>query len=239
MPDDFITSLTYEVKEEILERYFYERRLIELQIPPIYELAQQVQKLERKLMLRLARLYELMIDDHYATQFINMIGIKCFPFKKWDNHRALTYKIPAIKLRGLTSKGKFKKLLLEEYHILCGSAEKYRSAYENLREECKAVNYNMEEFAKNYDLMVIINFLKAMDPELVMKKYFLGSNFTPEEIGTVGEGLAFKQICFEHFQLTEPPELPHPAMVRKPLVALAGNIYSTHTDRIKTLLRQK
>jgi hypothetical protein len=128
---------------------------------------------------------------------------------------------------------------LEEYHTLYQSAEKYRSAWENLREECKAVNYNIVKFAKNYDLMVIINFLKSMDPELVMKKYFLGSNFTPDEIGTVGEGLAFKKISFEHFQLTEPPEILHPEMVRKPLVALAGDIYTTYTDRIKTLLRQK
>jgi hypothetical protein len=239
MPDDFITSLTYEVKEEILERYFYERRLIELQIPPIYELVQQVQKLERRLTLRFARLYGLLIDDRYVTQFINMIGIKSASFKKGGKPKTSEYKIPSIKLRGLTRKGKFKKLLLEEYDKLYGSAEQYRSAYENLREECKAVNYNMEAFAKNYDLMVIINFLKSMDPELIMKKYFLGSNFTPKEIGTVGEGLAFKKICFEHFQLTEPPELPHPRMVRKPLVALAGNIYTAHADQIRTLLKQK
>ena len=239
MQDDFITSLTHEVKEEILERYFYERRLIELQIPPIYELAQKVQTLECKLILSFGRLYKLMIDNHHVKQLINIMGIKCFPFKKGDNHRTTEYTIPSIKLRSVTSKGKFKKLLLEEYHILYRSAEEYRSAWENLRAECKAVNYNIEKFEKNYDLMVIINFLKSLDAELIMKKYFLGSNFTAEEIETVEEGLAFKKICFEHFQLTEPPALPHPAMVRKPLVELASNIYTTHTDRIKTLFRQK
>jgi hypothetical protein len=239
MEDDFITALTYEVKEEILEQYFYERRLIELQIPPIYELVQQVKKLERNLMLRFSRLYELMMDDQYITQFNNIIGITYFPFKRGIKHRTSQYKISSIKLKGFTSKGKLKNLLLEQYRTLYQSAEKYRSAWKNLKEECKAVNHNIAKFAKRYDLMVIINFLNSMDPELVMKKYFLGSNFTPDEIGKVGEGLAFKKISFKHFQLAEPPEISHPAIIRKPLVSLAGDIYTTHTDRIKTLLRQK
>jgi hypothetical protein len=32
MEDDIVAALTHEVKEEIIEKYFYERRLIEEQI---------------------------------------------------------------------------------------------------------------------------------------------------------------------------------------------------------------
>lgn len=239
MQDDFISALTYEVKEEILERYFYERRLIDMQITYARELAQQAQKLEQKLRLCFAQLYKLLIDNHHLMKFTEMIGLEAPLFKKQAQYDTQEYKISLVhKLRALTMKGKFKKLLFEEYQKLCGSAEQYRSAYENLREECKAVNYNIRKFEKNHDLMIIINFLNSMDPELVMKKYFLGTNFTPEEIGTVGNGLAFKKLHLKQFQLTEPPEIPDIGIVRKPLAALAGTIYADHAGLIKAMLRQ-
>ncbi len=240
MQDDFITSLTYKVKEEIVERYFYERRLIELQISHVHELAREVQKLEQNLHHHFARLYKLLIDDHHIIQCSEMIGLKSPPFKNKVYPGIPEYKIPfTIKLRALTGKGKFKLLLGGEYQMLYGSAEQYRAAYENLREECKAVNYNAGKFEKNYDLMIIINFLNSMDPELVMKKYFLGANFTPEEIGAAGKGLAFKKINFEGFQFTKPPEIPDLKRVRKPLAALAGTIYTAHAGKVKTLLKQR
>lgn len=240
MQDDFITSLTYEIREEILEKYFYERRLIELQIPRVHELAQHAQKLEHKLRVCFARLDELLIDNHYVRQFAEIIGHKSHLLKKQKDFGTPNRKVPIIiKLGGITSKGKFKKLLFEEYQKLCGLIEAYRESYENLREECNAVNYNMEKFEKNYDLMIIINFLKSMDTELVMKKYFMGSNFTPEEIGAVGEGLAFKKILFEQFQLTEPPEVPDLKTIHNLLTVLANKIYAGHTNQIKTLLRQR
>ncbi len=239
MQDDFISSLTYEVKEEILERYFYERRLLDMQITCVRELAQQAQKLEQKLRLCFARLYNLLIDNNHLMEFTEMIGFEAPPFKQQVKYDAPGDQISLIcKFRALTIKGKFKKLLFEEYQKLCGSAEQYRSAYENLREECKAVNYNIREFEKNHDLMIIINFLQSMDPELVMKKYFLGANFTPEEIGAVGNGLAFKKLHLKQFQLTEPPEIPDTGIIRKPLAALAGAIYADHASLVKAMLRQ-
>jgi hypothetical protein len=240
MQDDFISSLTYEVKEEILERYFYERRLIEMQIDYVRELAQQAQKLEQKLRLCFAQLYKLLIDNNHLMEFTEIIGLETPPFKQQVKYDAPEYQISFIrKFRALTIKGKFKKVLFEAYQKLRRSAEEYRPAYENLREECKAVNYNIREFEKNHDLMVIINFLQSMDSELVMKKYFLGANFTPEEIGAVGNGLAFKKLHIKQFQLTKPPEIPDIGPVHKPLTALAGAIYAAHTHQVKAMLRQK
>lgn len=240
MQDDFITSLTYEVREEVVERYFYERRLIELQISHVHELAQHARKLEQRLHLCFARLYELLIDDHHVTRFTRMTGLKMPLFKKRVAPGAPGHKNSFItRFKMLISRGRFKKLLLKEYQELCGSAERYKSAYENLREECKAVNYNMGKFEKNYDLMIIINFLNAMDPELVMKKYFLGANFTPEEIGAAGEGLAFKKIDLEQFQLTKPPEIPGLKTVHRPLASIARSIYTAHASEVRALLRKR
>ena len=86
-----------------------------------------------------------------------------------------------LKVHGLTDRSRFRKLVLEAYQRLVAWNDKYKEAYENLKEECKAVNTNLVKFEKDHDLLTIINFLKSMDTEEIVKKHFMGENFTPEE----------------------------------------------------------
>ncbi|MCK4486653.1 MAG: hypothetical protein KAU38_07820, partial [Desulfobacterales bacterium] len=60
MQDDIISALTQEVKEEVIQNYFHERRLIEEQINYLNELAEHTSQLEGKLYRRFARIYEFL-----------------------------------------------------------------------------------------------------------------------------------------------------------------------------------
>ena len=73
MEDDIVAALTHEVKEEIIESYFYERRLIEEQFKYVNELAVGVIELEENLYKRFARIYVLLQEPQYVEAFIKLI----------------------------------------------------------------------------------------------------------------------------------------------------------------------
>jgi len=171
--DDIIGALTQEVKEEVVQNYLYQRRLIEEQIRHVNDVAQHATALEDKLYARFARIYEYLLVPEYINRFVKLIGMKEALFearfrKDPDFRKGLRF----IRVRGLTSRAKFGKLCRESYHRLFAWNEAYREAYENLGQEIKAVKHNVKKFENNYDLLAILNFLKDMDVEFVEKNTF-------------------------------------------------------------------
>jgi hypothetical protein len=184
MQDDFISALTLEVKEEVIQNYLYERRLIEEQIHYAEELAEHAAQLQEMLSGRFARMYDLLFETGFINEFVNILGLKEPPFNDRIGKDSKCRKdVRFIKVHGLTNRARFRKLVLEAYRRLVTWNDKYKDAYENLKEECKAVNTNLTKFEKNHDLLTIINFLKSMDAGEIVKKHFMGENFTPEESG--------------------------------------------------------
>lgn len=238
MQDDFIAALTQEVKEEVVQNYLYERRLIEEQINYLDELADHTVQLQERLYGRFARTYDLLCVTESINEFVSLTGLKEAPFKdRMGTESKYKKELRLIKVHGLTDRSRFKKLLMESYRRLCTWNDKYREDYENLEDECNAVNHNMKKFEKNQDLLTIINFLKSMDVGEIVKKHFMGENFTPEELGAVEKSLHFKPVQIEQFNLIPPPQLPDPDTVQKELGALANAIYTKCSDRTKELIK--
>jgi hypothetical protein len=238
MQDDFISALTLEVKEEVIQNYLYERRLIEEQIHYAEELAEHAAQLQEMLSGRFARMYDLLFETGFINEFVNILGLKEPPFNDRIGKDSKCRKdVRFIKVHGLTNRARFRKLVLEAYRRLVTWNDKYKDAYENLKEECKAVNTNLTKFEKNHDLLTIINFLKSMDAGEIVKKHFMGENFTPEELGAVEKSLHFKPVQIEQFNLIPPPQLPDPDTVRKELGALANAVYAKCSDRTKALIK--
>jgi hypothetical protein len=238
MQDDFISALTQEVKEEVIQNYLYERRLIEEQIHYAEELAEHAAQLQEMLFGRFARMYDLLFETGFINEFVNILGSKEPPFNDRIGKDSKCRKdVRFIKVHGLTNRARFRKLVLEAYRRLVTWNDKYKDAYENLKEECKAVNTNITKFEKNHDLLTIINFLKSMDAGEIVKKHFLGGNFTPEELGAVEKSLHFQPVRIERFNLIQPPQLPDPDTVRKELGTLANRVYAKCSDRTKGLIK--
>jgi hypothetical protein len=238
MQDDLISAMTQEVKEEVINNYLYERRLIEQQIDYVKEMADHAAQLQEMLFNRFARMYDLLLKPEFINEFVLLLGLKEAPFKdRIPDKPEYRKDVLFIKVRGLTDRSKFKKLLLEAYRRLCNWNNKYLEAYRNLIEECEAVNHNMKKFEDNYDLLTILNFLKGMDLEEITKKHFMGDNFAPEEIASIEKTLRFKPISIKQFKLIPPPSLPELADVRKQIASLANSVYDQYSDNMKTLIR--
>jgi hypothetical protein len=139
-------------------------------------------------------------------------------------------------VRALTDKSKFRKLVLESYSRFCTWMDKYRTGYESLQAECRAVNRNISTFQKNFDLLAIIAFLKSLDTGAIERKRFLGENFTPEELASVDQKLYLRQIAFEKFELPTPIPLPKPDHIETPLGDLAQEVYRKHRAQVKRLM---
>lgn len=238
MQDDIIAALTQEVKQEVIESYLYERRLIDEQMNHVNDLAEHAIDLEGRLYRRFARIYEYLSEPKYISLFAPSIGMKgaLFEtrFRKDPNFRK---GLRFIKVRGLSSRVRFRKLLYESYRRLFTWNKAYTEAYEELKNETKAVNQNLKKFEEKYDLLTILNFLKDMDIDFIRKRHFLGDNFTPGEMAAVEASLHLRPIRMEQFKLVPPPNLPHPHSVERQLSYLADTVYDQCSDRIEKLMR--
>jgi hypothetical protein len=236
--DDIIAALTQEVKEEVVENYFHERRLIEEQINYVNELAEQTAELERKCARRFGRIYNSLIEPEFVDEFRQTVGLKDAPFEeRLDKDSHDRKHLGQVRVRGLTQRAKFKRLLLESYRRLYTWTSQYKEAYEDLQGECKAVNRNLKKFESDFDLLTLLNFLKDLDVELVEKKHCLGENFTPKEMASIESSLSFKPIRIERFTLDPPPNLPKPNTVQRELNSLADCVYGQCSDGVKALVK--
>jgi hypothetical protein len=238
MEDDIIGALTQEVKEEVVENYLYQRRLIEEQIKHVNELAEQTGELEEAGCEHLTQIYDALKETEFIDEFTKTLGLKDPPCWEWvgrdSRNRSQT---GAIKVRGLTERARFKKLILESYRRLFTWTSQYKEAYVDLEEACKAVNHNLKKFEDDYDLLTLLRFLKDMDFEFVEKKHWLSDNFTPEEMASIESTLSFKPIRMEQFKLSPPPSLPKPNTIKRELNALADCVYGQCGDIIRTLVK--
>ena len=154
MEDDLVISLTRQVKEEVIENYLLERRLIDLQIEHLNMQAEETRRLAWTVERRLARLFFLMIHSDMQRRLREILGMGA---GSWDAGTNVTFtrKVPLIRVRALTQKRKFRKLLLESYSRLHYWMEKYREHYEDLASERLAVNsehrFLPEEFRPSFD----------------------------------------------------------------------------------------
>jgi hypothetical protein len=131
--DDIIAALTQEVKEEVVENYFHERRLIEEQINYVNELAEQTAELERKCARRFGRIYNSLIEPEFVDEFRQTVGLKDAPFEeRLDKDSHDRKHLGQVRVRGLTQRAKFKRLLLESYRRLYTWTSQYKEAWSRI-----------------------------------------------------------------------------------------------------------
>jgi len=236
MEDDLISSLTRQVKEEVIENYLTERRIVGLQIEDIEAQAEEARFQALKTGRRLSRLAYLMVQPEMLKKLLDLLNISSPSF--WNDclEKKFSRGIRLIRVRALTDKGKFRKLLLEAYNRLYRWMENYRKVYEELNAECRAVNMNIDKFQKNFDLLTILNFLKSLDPTALERKHYLGENFTAEELSSVDRTLYLHPIRFENLEVPAPPALPEPEAIESALSDLANEIYRRYQDQIKGIM---
>lgn len=236
MEDDLICSLTRQVKEEVIENYLTERCIVGLQIEEIQSRAEALKAKAAQTGLRLSRLAHLMTHPDMTLKLLQLLGIPSDSFWSTSADRQFNRGARYIRVRAFTDRGRFRKLVLEAYERLYSWMEEYRKAYEDLMQECRAVNTNISRFQKNFDLLTILSFLKSMDTRELERKQYLGDNFTADEMASIDKKLYLPPIVFERFGIPEPLSLPNPAAIENGLDALASEVYRKYEASVRNLL---
>jgi hypothetical protein len=238
MEDDLVSSLTYQVKEEVIENYVLERRLIELQIEHLQEQAAKTNLQAQITGKRLNRLGLLMIRPEMLDLLVESLHLSsgCF----WEaclEEKLSCKRVRLIRVRALTQKSKFRKLVIESYSRLYDRMKQYRKHYDDLSLECAAVNRNIETFGKNFDLLAILNFLRNLDMRGLERKKILGENFTAKEVATLDRNLYIRPISLEKFGVPSPLDIPETRQIEDKLSKISDEIYRKYGDEVRKILK--
>lgn len=240
MQEDLISSLTRQVKEEVIENYLLERRILDLQIENLQEQAERTRESAGETGERLACLASLMVRSEMLSglrEFL-CLGNGCFwttcleeglPRKAW--------KTRPIPVRAFTRKARFRKLVAQCYRLLFEKMREYGRLYRELGEECQAVNININAFHKNFDLLSILNFLRSLDMPGLEKKRILGENFTAKEMAALDKSLYILPQSLEKFGVPVPIEIPEPRLAEARLDALSGEVYRRCEKEVREILQ--
>ena len=237
MEDDLVTCLTRQVKEEVIENYLLERRLIELQIEHLNMQADETRRQAWTVGKTAGKAFFSHDSSGHATPA---------PGNPWNGGRLFwvaclnvkfTRKVRLIRVRALTQKRKFRKLLLESYSRLHYRMKKYKQQYEDLASERSAVNRNIDSFQKNFDLLSILNFIRNLDMQGIERKKILGDNFTAKEMAELDKNLYIRPVSMEKLNAPAPLDLPEPGSVRGKLTDLAEEIFQRYGEEVKKILK--
>ncbi len=237
MQDDLVTSLTRQVKEEVIKNYLLERRLIDLQVEGLNTQASEIRRRAAMVRLRLARLSTLMIQPDMQNRLQEILGISSSYF--WGACRNVQFKwgVRLIRVRALSKSAKFRKVILESYSRLSYRMAQYREQYEELSHECSAVNMNIDSFQKKFDLLSILNFLRNLDTCGIERKKILGDNFTATEIAELDKNLYIGPVSMEKLDVPAPLDLPEPGSIRGKLGDLAEELFQRYRGEVIKILR--
>lgn len=235
MEDDFISGLTRQVKEEVIENYIRERRLLELQIEQLQKQAEQTRGQAERAAGPLARLGFLMVGPGMVAKLKEILKLANDDF--WAAR--LTGMPPgtcSFQTRGFTRKGRFRKLVVLSYRDLTAEMNAYRKLHEDLAGECAAVNMNICTFHRNFDLLAILNFFRTLDVQSLERKNILGENFTAREMAELDRNLYIRPMIFEKLGIPSPIRLPALRDVEQQFLELANEVYKRYGTEVERML---
>ena len=238
MDEDLISSLTRQIREDVIQNYLTERRLIRLQIEDIEKQAEGAREQAYRTGKRLNRLVHVMIHPEIVKKLHAFLQVPQPSFWNDCSHEKFSRGVRFIRVWALTDKGRFRKLVSEAYHALYRRMERYREAYEELSGQCRAVNNNIKHFQQNFDVLTMFSFLKGLDTCSLERKHFLGDNFTAEELASVDQTLYIGPIKFEELQVPAPLTLPKPEAAEFAMTELANEVYRKYQKNVQRLLNE-
>jgi hypothetical protein len=236
LQDDLVLSLTRQVREEVVENYLLERRIIDLQVEQLDMQAAETRRQAWTTRLRLARLSSLMIKSDIQVRLLQILGIDACSFWVEGLDEKFKGRVRPIWTRALTQRAKFRKVLLESYSRLCLWMNRYIGHYGNLDNECSAVNRNIGSFNKNFDLLSILSFLRGLDTSAIERKNIMGDNFTPKEMAELDKNLYIGPVTLQKLNVPPPLHLPEADSIRGELSNLAEEIFVLHQEEAKKVL---
>jgi len=237
MENDFILGLTRAVKEEVIENYLLNRRIIDEICQDFERRKKRVKRYRELVGKRFLRIFGLLIDPHYIKEFIKIIEVERIrPFEFFGSDLDMK-QLRLIPASGFTFRSRYRALVKEAYNRLVKWAKRYNESYVELSEECKAVNINIQHFNQEFDLLAIIHFLKTMDVAELERKQFLGGNFSSKELNSIEKKMLFHPVNWDSLRLPKPIDLPEYKKIRKQLQSLSDRVFDGYQVKLRSRIK--
>lgn len=237
MKHDFLSALGQEIRDEVMERYVTERRLMELQIESLREQSQEVRNCATELSKRLTRLGFWMRRQETRARLINLLHVpEDSPWLEYLKS-GLSYELYSVQVGALRNRIKLRKIIFRSYQKAYGWNDRYVRLYRDLQAECDAVNSNIKDFHRNFDTLTVLNFLKRLDPGVAEKSHFLGGNFSAQELTSIDQRLRFHPVSIGELKVAPPISLPVPDLAQSFLEDLADEVFESHREDVKKLIQ--
>ena len=166
MQPSIADALTYEIKQEIANRYFGFRKLIEEDKLVLSEKIRQFTFiLEKRICFGLIRIYILLRDEGLIEQFLALANLPDDLY--YDPYLTQSKTIrkrvfEGVRFRGLTRKGCFTNAVIDCYEQLVDNVDQYRGQFAELVATREMINAEVELFYKKNDLGSILGFLRGL-----------------------------------------------------------------------------
>ena len=202
--DDLIAALNQTVKQEVLENYCRERRIIEEEGNLLFETCCAFHGGlsawdKGKLLLSRA-----LLTPQGARDFFQLAGLT--PSQEECQPADLVFVPP----KGWTRCRRYQKLIERLYQDLWQgrqALEQERQKALDLRQE---VNQDILDFERNHDFLSLSAYLRDLDPYELQRRKILGVNFSPGETAASAEALCFRPFSLERLGLDHEPESMRP-----------------------------
>jgi hypothetical protein len=165
--DDFAKAITYQLKQDIANRYFGFRKRIETESNQyLLNLQSANQKYEVGIKTNVQRMHCLLQSDLLFQSFITFTKL---PGEIW--HCPTEPQSPSqwqmlfadLKGEGLTRKRRYRNLVYKVYRLLASDITAYQDVFIRLEEEHEDICKQIDLFYRKNDLSGILNFLRELD----------------------------------------------------------------------------
>jgi len=164
--EDIAETLSSEVKREIAEEYFSEKKFLEESWETYQKDIKEMDKLEERLLKNVCRLVIMLRDDELIQEFKKITGFDlkgCYFQQILDseNIKKILFKRLGAPF-AFTTKNRFVKLFLEIYKDLQESVKAYNERLKAFQEYYEELVKDTEAFHKRFDISTILGFFSKL-----------------------------------------------------------------------------
>jgi len=239
MSDDYLASINYQIKEEVINNYLRERMILEEEKKEFSEELSIYKNMAAAAGQMRDHLACLLITPENMNRFFSLIGIDELPIA-WISPGGTANQAPTcpadLTIKGFTDKGRYLDLVLKTFERFKQAVAQGRDQGEKLEALADEVNDDIKTFQRNHDIMSIVGFLNSLDIELLAKKKFMGGNFSPAEIGSIAVTMDIKPVKIDAAPAASWPELPSMKQVKRLAGDFIHEIFRAERDAIRPAL---
>jgi hypothetical protein len=184
--DEFITGLMYEIKQEIIDNFFSERRRLDEERAIFGEMVAEQRPRLRALARAQTRLKRLLLDEAGLQGFCALSGAPAEFLTQAPREQPRAREFRA---RGLTFASRYGALLGQAYDLVASRAEECAERQADIEAALAVYNEDAEHYRRNFDVLSIVAVLNRMAPDELDRRHWLGENFRPEETASLADSL--------------------------------------------------